>query len=38
MHNNLADYKENFQEFFASCCVFLDREKQKRTLNKIRSI
>src|SRR6218665_3290557 len=38
MHNNLANYEENLQEFFTSCCVFLDREKQKRTLNKIRSI
>src|SRR6218665_859345 len=35
MQNNLANYEENFQEFFTSCCVFLDREKQKRTLNKI---
>src|SRR6218665_61458 len=32
MYNNLANYEENFQEFFTSCCVFLDREKQKRTI------
>jgi len=31
IHTNLANYEENFQEFFTSYCVFLDREKQKRT-------
>src|SRR6218665_46555 len=35
---HLAGYEEHFQEFFTNCCVSLDHEKEKRTLNKIRSI